>query len=205
MTWLVVGLGNPGPEYEQSRHNIGFMVADRLIEQWGGRKSDFRSKWNSEVAQIEAFGQKIHLQKPMQYMNLSGGPVQRAATFFQLEPSQIIVIHDDIDLDFGRLKVKQGGGHGGHNGLPSISGQLGPDYPRVRGRVGRPNVGGEAKGERVVGHVLGPFGKAEQRELSPFLDTLASAVEDIVRHGLVYAMNRHNGDGRGKSGTASAS
>ena len=205
MTWLVVGLGNPGPEYEQSRHNIGFMVADRLIERWGGRKSDFRSKWNSEVAQLEAFGQKIHLQKPMQYMNLSGGPVQRAATFFQLEPSQIIVIHDDIDLDFGRLKVKQGGGHGGHNGLRSISGLLGPDYLRVRGGVGRPNVGGEAKGERVVGHVLGPFGKAEQRELSPFLDTLASAVEDIVRHGLVYAMNRHNGDGRGKSGTASAS
>ena len=205
MTWLVVGLGNPGPEYEQSRHNIGFMVLDRLIERWGGRKSDFRSKWNSEVAQLEAFGQKLHLQKPMQYMNLSGGPVQRAATFFQLEPSQIIVIHDDIDLDFGRLKVKQGGGHGGHNGLRFILGLLGPDYLRVRGGVGRPNVGGEAKGERVVGHVLGPFGKAEQRELSPFLDTLASAVEDIVRHGLVYAMNRHNGDGRGKSGTASAS
>ena len=82
MTWLVVGLGNPGPEYEQSRHNIGFMVADRLIEQWGGRKSDFRSKWNSEVAQIEAFGQKIHLQKPMQYMNLSGGRFSGPRRFF---------------------------------------------------------------------------------------------------------------------------
>lgn len=205
MTWLVVGLGNPGPEYEQSRHNIGFMVLDRLIERWGGRKSDFRSKWNSEVAQLEAFGHKLHLQKPMQYMNLSGGPVQRAATFFQLQPAQIIVIHDDIDLDFGRLKVKQGGGHGGHNGLRSISGLLGPDYLRVRGGVGRPNVGGDAKGERVVGHVLGPFGKAEQRELSAFLDTLAEAVEDIIRHGLVHAMNRHNVEGRSKAGSPASS
>ena len=93
MTWLVVGLGNPGPEYQQSRHNIGFMVCDRLASRWGHGKSEFRNKWNSEFAQLEALDQKILLQKPMTYMNLSGGPVQRAMTFFDLTPAQVMELH----------------------------------------------------------------------------------------------------------------
>ena len=109
-----------------------------------------------------------------------------------------MVIHDDIDLDFGRLKLKQGGGHGGQRSAVDFC----PLAPIICGSVavsvGPTSEGGEAKGERVVGHVPGPFAKAEQRELPAFLDTLADAVEDIVRHGLPYAMNRHNGDGRSK-------
>lgn len=193
MTWLVVGLGNPGPEYQQSRHNIGFMVCDRLARRWGHGKSEFRNKWNSEFAQLEALDQKILLQKPMTYMNLSGGPVQRAMTFFDLTPAQVMVIHDDIDLEFGQIKLKQGGGHGGHNGLRSITGLIGAEFVRVRGGVGRPNGGGDAKDERVVRHVLGPFAKPEVAELPAFLDTLADAVSDVLQNGLTHAMNQFHG------------
>ena len=106
MSWLVVGLGNPGLEYAQSRHNIGFLAADLLAGRLGSNKSAFRSKFSSELLQIEWRGHKLQLQKPMEYMNLSGGPVQRAMTFYRIAPDHVIVLHDDIDLDLGRVKVK---------------------------------------------------------------------------------------------------
>lgn len=192
MIWLVVGLGNPGPDYHLSRHNLGFMVADRLAARWGRGKGEFRKTWNSELAEFKASGQTVMVQKPLQFMNLSGGPVLRAVGYFHVEPAHVVVVHDDLDLDFGRIKLKQGGGHGGHNGLRSIVGCIGADFLRVRGGVGRPNVGGDAKDERVVRHILGPFGKAEQAELPTFVDTLADAVSAIVADGLVVAMNRFN-------------
>jgi PTH1 family peptidyl-tRNA hydrolase len=195
--WLVAGLGNPGPEYADSRHNAGFMVADVLASRWGSGPSAFRTKFHSELLQLDWRGERIYLQKPLQYMNLSGGPVQGAMTFFRVAPPNLIVIHDEIDLPFLRLRVKQGGGHGGHNGLRSISQAIGPDYLRVRVGVGRPggtsSEGGSGK-ERVTGHVLGPFSRADKLELPAYLDRVADAVEAILLQGLAFAMNNFNKD-----------
>lgn len=192
--WLVVGLGNPGPDYEAHRHNVGFMVLDRLLRRFGaGSRSH---KFASELSQADRNGQRIYLQKPLEYMNLSGQAVQRAMAFFRIPPDHVIVIHDEIDLALGTLRVKSGGGHGGHNGLRSISGAVGPDYGRVRCGVGRPGgTGGgkvPGKGDRVVGHVLSPFGKAERDEADVMIERAADAVEAILDHGYPYAMNRFN-------------
>jgi PTH1 family peptidyl-tRNA hydrolase len=194
-SWLVVGLGNPGPEYADHRHNVGFMVLDVLASRWGVASSAFRSKFGSQLAearfQLRGSACRASLQKPMEYMNLSGGPVQRAMAFFRITPQNLIVIHDEIDLPFLRLRVKQGGGHGGHNGLRSISQAIGPDYLRIRVGVGRPNTPGVDK-EKVTGHVLGPFSRVEQKDLPGYLDQAADAVEAILEHGVTHAMNHFN-------------
>jgi PTH1 family peptidyl-tRNA hydrolase len=192
MAWLVVGLGNPGQEYAQNRHNIGFLTVDLLVSRRGLGLRAFRSKFGSELLQAELGGEPVHFMKPMEYMNVSGGPVQRAMAFFRIEPAHVIVVHDDIDLELGRIKVKQGGGHGGHNGLRSISQTIGSDYLRVRGGVGRPASAGSNKDDRVVGHVLGNFSAGEKPLLTEVLATMADAVEAIVEHGLTYAMNKFN-------------
>ncbi|MFO0575220.1 MAG: aminoacyl-tRNA hydrolase [Polyangia bacterium] len=204
--WLLVGLGNPGAEYALNRHNIGFLALDHAAERWGQRPSDFRAKFGSDLLQVDygrgANRTRLILQKPLRYMNVSGGPVQEARAFFRIEPRNLIVLHDDIDLPTGRVKVKKGGGHGGHNGLRSISQALGPDYLRVRGGVGRPGGAAgqgekktEGKQDRVVGHVLGNFNRSEQKDLPLQLDTMVDAIEDILDHGVEHAMNRFNGDG----------
>ena len=187
--FLVVGLGNPGPEYQDNRHNIGFMVVDSLASRW--RLGALRSKFGAEVGVGEAHGHKLAIVKPMQFMNLSGEATAKAAAFYQVEPDRIIVVHDEIDLDFGRLKLKSGGGHGGHNGLRSLVQHLGPGFLRVRCGVGRPG-GATGDRERVVGHVLGPFSRAEQKELPVIVDTAADAVEAVLRDGPTAAMNRYN-------------
>ncbi len=200
--WLVAGLGNPGDEYADNRHNVGFMVLDTLASRWGVPVSAFRSKFGSLLAQADCkLGgdrYRVHLQKPMQYMNVSGGPVQGAMAFFRIPPANLIVIHDEIDLPFQRLRVKIGGGHGGHNGLRSISQAIGPDYLRLRVGVGRPggsNSGADpSKQGKVTGHVLGPFSRAEQAELQDYLARAADAVEAILEHGATFAMNRYNKD-----------
>ena len=192
MSWLVVGLGNPGSEYAHSRHNIGFLAVDLLLGRWGVSRSAARSKFGSELFAAERGGHKIQLQKPMEYMNVSGGPVQRALGFFRIELDHLIVVHDDIDLELGRVKVKQGGGHGGHNGLRSISQAIGSEYLRVRGGVGRPGGGSGGKQDRVVGHVLGSFGRAEQAALGVQLAFMADAIEAIIDRGITYAMNHYN-------------
>lgn len=161
------------------------MVADRLSERW--RVGQLRQKFGALVGQGEFAGHKIVLVKPQQYMNVSGPPVQAAAGFYQIAPNQIVVVHDDIDLEFARVKVKVGGGHGGHNGLRSLSGTIGPAFIRVRCGVGHPGVK-----DRVVGHVLGAFSRAEQKEVPLLIETAADAVEQIVRDGVVAAMNRFN-------------
>jgi PTH1 family peptidyl-tRNA hydrolase len=176
------------------RHNIGFMVIDELARRWAAPAP--REKFGSEIMLVDRSKppakpqgiEKILLQKPMEYMNLSGQAVQRVVAFYHIDIKQVIVVHDDIDLPFGRLRVKVGGGHGGHNGLRSISGAIGPAYMRVRCGVGRP-LGGK---ERVVGHVLGPFNKAEQKELPIVIGQAADAVEAVLDHGAAFAMNRFN-------------
>ncbi len=182
---LVVGLGNPGPEYARHRHNIGFLVVDELAERW--RIGPFKTKLGGEQARGEIDGQTVVMLKPMEYMNLSGPVVQRTADFFQIEPSRIIAIHDELDLEFGRLKIKQGGGHGGHNGLRSLHEQIGPDYLRIRCGVGHPGTQ-----ERVVGHLLGPFSSADQKELPTLVAKAADAAEWLVRDGVTKAMNQFN-------------
>jgi peptidyl-tRNA hydrolase, PTH1 family len=189
--WLLVGLGNPGPKYANNRHNIGFMVIDEIAMR---RKADgWKAKFGGEIAQAELVGGpeivRVALLKPMEYMNVSGHAVQRAAAFYQVEPKQVIVIHDEIDLELGRLKLKVGGGHGGHNGLRSIIQELGsPDFARVRCGTGRP---GHAKGN-VSDFVLGDFAKSEQTEVAILIKEAADAVEEMVKKGPLLAMNRFN-------------
>ena len=180
--FLVVGLGNPGREYADTRHNIGFMVVDELARRWdlGG----WRSKFGGEIAQKN----DVVVLKPMEYMNLSGQAVQRTKAFYKTD--QIVVVHDEIDLPFGKLRVKVGGGHGGHNGLRSIIENLGDQFIRVRCGMGKP-AGGK---ERVVGHVLGGFSKSEREELPFLVGGAADAVELILKKGPSAAMNAVNAD-----------
>ena len=182
--WLVVGLGNPGREYAATRHNIGFMVADELARRLGA--NGWRAKFGGEIAQT---ADSIVL-KPQEFMNVSGLAVSRTIAFYKIESGKTIVVHDDIDIDFGRLKVKVGGGHGGHNGLRSITEQIGPEFIRVRCGVGKPSGGKE----RVVGHVLGGFSKEEQKEVPFLVGEAADAVELILQKGTIAAMNKVNTD-----------
>lgn len=192
MAWLIAGLGNPGPGYKNDRHNLGFMVVDELCRRWGVAGSAFKAKFGSEIASADVSpgGIRVYLQKPMEYMNVSGQAVQRAAAFFQVEPANLVVIHDEIDLAFGKLRVKAGGGHGGHNGLRSISQALGADYLRLRCGIGKPDGGKE----KVTGHVLSPFSKAEQAELPFLIGRAADAAEAILQRGITFAMNQFNKD-----------
>lgn len=182
---LIAGLGNPGPEYASHRHNIGFIVADRLADRW--HLGTLRSKFGALVGAGEFAGERVLVVKPQEYMNLSGQPVQRVADFYQVPPAQVVVVHDEIDLEFGRLKVKVGGGHGGHNGLRSLTQLIGPAFIRVRCGVGHPG-----SKERVVGHVLGPFSKAELTELPLLIERAADAVETLLKDGVQAAMNAFN-------------
>lgn len=183
--FLVGGLGNPGGEYASSRHNIGFIVADRLVTRWGLGMT--KLKFAAEIVQGEFAGRKVMVVKPQEFMNSSGPPIQRAAAFYQIDPHDIIIVHDDIDLELGRLKVKVGGGHAGHNGIRSITEQIGPAFVRIRCGVGHPG-----SKERVVGHVLGSFTAAERKEVPLLVERAAAAVETILRDGVLSAMNAFN-------------
>lgn len=184
--WLVVGLGNPGPKYAQNRHNIGFMVVDEIARRVSAQ--DWKSKFGGELAAAQIAGEKAILLKPMEYMNLSGRAVARTAAFYRIELGRIIVIHDEIDLPLGRLRIKVGGGHAGHNGLRSVIQELGsPDFVRVRCGVGRPTGRRE-----VADFVLEDFAKSELKEAEMMTKEAADAVEEIVRKGPLLAMNKFN-------------
>lgn len=182
--WLVVGLGNPGREYAETRHNIGFMVADELARRW--KAGSWKTKFGGEIAQTN----NIVLLKPQEYMNVSGQAVGRVQQFYKIDAEHTIVVHDEIDLPFGKLRVKVGGGHGGHNGLRSIIQNIGDAFLRVRCGVGKPDGGKE----RVTGHVLGGFSKVEQNELPFMIGGAADAVQMILDKGATAAMNRVNAD-----------
>jgi peptidyl-tRNA hydrolase, PTH1 family len=184
--WLIVGLGNPGREYAGNRHNAGFMVVDELDRRWG--PLSFRRKFGGQLAEARVAGEKALLLKPQSFMNCSGQVVGPAVGFFQLEPANLIVIHDELDLDFGRLKVKVGGGHGGHNGLRSLFADLGtPEFVRVRLGIGRPPPRMEG-----ADYVLQSFSRTEAKELPFLLGEAADAVELILQAGVTSAMNRFN-------------
>lgn len=182
---LVVGLGNPGREHVRDRHNVGWMVVDELARRHDG---SFRSKFSGQLAEIRLDGIRLGLLKPETYMNDSGRSLSAAARFFKSDPDGIAVVHDDVDLDSGRLQVRLGGGLAGHNGLRSIKPALGtPDFLRVRVGVGRPGRGDRRP---VADYVLSPF--AAEDDAETLVSRAADAVETLARDGLEEAQRRFN-------------
>ncbi|AKH99418.1 aminoacyl-tRNA hydrolase [Hoeflea sp. IMCC20628] len=170
---LIVGLGNPGPQYARNRHNVGFMAADAIARRHSF--SGFSKKFRGEIAEGTLAGDKVLLLKPMTFMNLSGDSVGEAMRFYKLSPADIIVMHDELDLAPGKLKLKTGGGNGGHNGLKSIDAHCGKDYKRLRIGIGHPG-----HKDRVNPHVLGDFAKSDQEWLQPLLDAIADHADLIA-------------------------
>ena len=180
---MVVGLGNPGPEYRDHRHNVGFMVAERFAAQV--RITLGRQKFKAEYGDGEFAGQQIAVLLPQTWMNLSGEAVGRAAAFWKVPAERVLVVHDDIDLELGVVRVKRDGGHGGHNGLRSLHEVLqGGGYPRVRLGVGRPAHG------TVEDYVLKPFRPEERVELGEMLDQAVEAVKAVLSMGAERASSR---------------
>lgn len=184
-TWIVAGLGNPGPQYDGTRHNAGRTVVGMLASQ--ARVPLRAHKAQALVAETRApSGARCVLAQPNSFMNLSGGPVQKLQRFYSTDPAHLIVVHDDLDLPLGTLRLKAGGGHGGHNGVRDIIAGLGtPDFLRVRIGIGRPRPG-----QAVVDFVLQRFSPAERSTLDPALVDAAEAVEMIVADGLAAAQQR---------------
>ncbi len=183
---LVIGLGNPGERYAQTRHNAGALTLDVLLERIGGSLKSHKS--GCLVAEGSLGGSRVVLARPTSYMNESGRPVGGLVRWYKQPPANLVVVHDELDIPFGEVRVKAGGGTAGHNGLGSIVNHLGTkDFVRVRVGIGRPSG---FKG--AVGHVLDGFSTAERKELPFVLAEAADAVETIVAHGVERAMNEFN-------------
>jgi len=189
--WLVVGLGNPGPEYAKHRHNVGFMVVDVLAARTGARFGRHR-KAVAQVAEARlGLGDqapRLILVKPMTYMNLSGGPVAGLRQFYKVPLERVIAVHDELDIPYGQLRLKQGGGEGGHNGLRSMSGSLGDkNYLRVRFGIGRP-----PGRQDPADYVLSDFSPVERKELDFLVDRAADATESLIGRGLEWTQNAYH-------------
>jgi PTH1 family peptidyl-tRNA hydrolase len=186
--WLIVGLGNPGPRYETTRHNVGQMVVDELAARRG---ESFRvHKAGARVVEtwLRPGADKIILAKPNSFMNVSGGPVAGLAKFYGIAPENVVVIHDELDIPFDTIKLKIGGGHGGHNGVRDIAKALGSaDFARVRVGIGRP-----PGRQDPADWVLDPFGAAERENLPLLLGDAADAVEQLIGEGLLAAQQKHH-------------
>ena len=187
--YLVVGLGNPGPKYAATRHNVGQMVLDHIADAGGGR---FTVARRAQAVVLEGrlglpgADERVILAKTTTYMNVSGGPVKALAAYYDIAPEQVVVVHDEVDIPAGALRLKRGGGEGGHNGLRDISKALGTkDYLRVRVGVGRP------PGSRdTADHVLAPFSSTERKTLELLISEAADAVESVILEGLTAAQQR---------------
>ncbi len=170
---LIAGLGNPGAKYAQNRHNIGFMAVDRIAEDHGF--APWRQKFQGLVSEGRLGGEKVLLLKPSTYMNRSGQSVGEAMRFYKLAPAELIVIHDELDLAPGKLRLKQGGGHAGHNGLRSIHAHLGPDYQRLRLGIGHPG-----HKDRVAAYVLSDFARADRDWLDDLLRGISDGADKLA-------------------------
>ena len=188
-TWLVVGLGNPGPEYAVTRHNVGVMAVEALAERWGGRlKSDKYTR--CEVYDARWRGERIVLARGRSYMNESGGPVKALADHFRVPIEHTLIVHDELDIPFGSVRVKDGGGDGGHNGLRSIRRVLGSgDTVRIRIGIGRP-----PGRQDPADYVLKAFSGAQREELPALIDRADDAIECVIESGVAVAQNRFNSD-----------
>ncbi|MGW2203860.1 aminoacyl-tRNA hydrolase [Streptomyces sp. NPDC001774] len=189
--WLIVGLGNPGPDYAANRHNVGFMVVDLLAERIGGK---FKRAQKAQAQVVEGrmgppgpANRRVILAKPMSYMNLSGGPVTSLRDFYKVPTAHIVAIHDELDIDYGVLRLKVGGGDNGHNGLKSMTKAMGAEYHRVRFGIGRP-----PGRMQVADFVLKDFSSSERKELDYFVDRAADSVECLVAEGLERAQSAYN-------------
>lgn len=187
-TWLIVGLGNPGKEYERTRHNAGWLAIDRLAEKLDCKID--KGKFQGLYGQANYGGKKLYLLKPMTYMNLSGRSVVQLSAFFRIPPQNIIVLFDDISLEPGRLRIRADGSAGGHNGIKSIIAEIGSqDFPRVK--IG---VGGKAHPDQnLADHVLSGFSASEEKALSSALDRAVDAALCIMDRGVPETANRYNG------------
>lgn len=187
-TWLIVGLGNPGPRYESTRHNVGQMVLDELADRRG---ETFRAhKANARVVEtwLRPGGAKLILAKPNTFMNVSGGPVAGLAKFYGVEPEHVVVVHDELDIPFDAIKLKTGGGNGGHNGVRDVAKALdSAEFARVRVGIGRPTGR-----QDPADWVLDPFGSTERKNLPILLADAADAVEQLVDEGLLAAQQKHH-------------
>jgi peptidyl-tRNA hydrolase, PTH1 family len=186
---LIAGLGNPGPRYQATRHNIGFRVIDELARQCGVAGSAFRDKFHGEIASARLGNEELLLLKPQTFMNDSGRSVQAACTFYKIKPSELIVAHDELDLPLSDVRLKKGGGDGGNRGIRSVSGALGPDYVRIRLGIGRPPP--DFRGD-PADFVLQAFPLAEQAIVEQMISRAAEAVTLVTSLGLEKAMNRIN-------------
>ncbi|MFE9399428.1 aminoacyl-tRNA hydrolase [Streptomyces flavidovirens] len=188
--WLIVGLGNPGPDYAANRHNVGFMVVDLLAERMRAKFKAHKARAQVVEGRMGAPGpdnRRVVLAKPQSYMNLSGGPVTALRDFYKVPTAHIVAVHDELDIDYGTLRVKLGGGDNGHNGLKSMTKSMGPDYHRVRFGIGRP-----PGRMQVADFVLKDFSSTERKELGYFVDRAADAVECLVTEGLERAQSAYN-------------
>lgn len=186
--WLIVGLGNPGPRYELTRHNVGQLVVDELAARRG---ESFRAhRANARVAEtwLRPGGAKLVLAKPNTFMNVSGGPVAGLARFYGVPPEHVVIVHDELDIPFDTIKLKAGGGHGGHNGVRDVAKALDSNaFARVRVGIGRPTGR-----QDPADWVLDPFGATERKNLPILLGDAADAVEQLVEEGLVAAQQKHH-------------
>lgn len=194
--WAIIGLGNPGPKYAGNRHNAGQMVLDELAARCGVRFATHRSQTVAAEARLGLGpggvpGPRVVLAKPQSYMNTSGGPVKALAGYFGVPPERLVVVHDELDIPFGDVRLKLGGGEGGHNGLRDITRALGTkDYLRVRVGVGRPPGRMD-----TADYVLKDFGSTERKELPFLLDAAADAIEMLVAQGLLAAQGKFHAPG----------
>jgi peptidyl-tRNA hydrolase, PTH1 family len=186
--WIIAGLGNPGPEYAGNRHNAGYLVVDLLAERIGSRFKAHRTR--TEVADGRLAGLPVTLAKPRTFMNTSGGPVAALASFYKVPPERLVVVHDELDIPFGAIRLKLGGGDNGHNGLRSITRSLGTnEYYRVRFGIGRPPGRMDA-----ATFVLRDFSTTERKELPLLIDRCADAVETLLSKGMAAAQNTFHAD-----------
>jgi len=195
--WLVVGLGNPGAKYARNRHNIGFQVVDELVAKHGlpaWKSGKLGGDTTAGAITTERGRERCVVLKPMEYMNLSGFAVQRTADFHGVEPPSILVVHDEIDLELGMVRLKSGGGHGGHNGLRSIVEQLGGGgFARLRMGVGRdPRVPPGADKQAVAGWVLSDFPRDQAGVVTAMIQAGCEDIETVLARGIGPAMNQHN-------------
>lgn len=183
---LIVGLGNPGPKYTRTRHNVGFRVTDELLRRSGATPKD---KFRGEFALVGVGTEQFGVLKPQTFMNVSGESVRLAVEFYGILPADILVVHDELDLPLGRIRLKVGGGHAGHNGLRSIIQHCGPEFVRIRCGIGGKLVSGP-----TTNFVLGNFGQDEEILAAKMIDVAADMIEHVLQHGPLATMNRYHSE-----------